>query len=223
MCFSAKASFISSGILALIGAATLYKGRGKKVDILGCIPLIFAAQQAAEGIIWNGFNSGFPYALSCRICAYFFVFCAYIFWPIATPALLYRFEKNPHKKQRMSYALFSGVTVALMSLVGAYTMGIEYKVVHHHIVYSIATPVVSEGVRATIYGVGLALYAFATIGALCISTIPDLWIFTSIVATGFAVSLIFYYLAFTSIWCFFAALASCALYVIVVRNNKQNH
>lgn len=219
MCFSAQASFIASGVLGTIGLVTSYRGWGKKIDLLAIIPFCFAIQQASEGFVWlgiNGHNTLYPYT---RFAASIFLFFAYIFWPIATPALLYWFEKNPRRKELLCYALFSGITVAIIALIGMFTGGIDYAAINHHIVYWLAHPIVAGYWLNVVYGIGIVLYASATIGALCVSTIPLLWMFTTIVAAGFVTSLLFYYLAFTSIWCFFAALASCTLYGIVARNS----
>lgn len=219
MCFSAKASFVASGVLGVIGLATSYRGWGKKIDLLAIIPFCFAIQQASEGFVWLGINAGNPSHLTARFGAYIFLFFAYIFWPIITPTLLYCFEKNLRRKELLCYALFSGVVVAIIAMIGIFTGGIEYAAINHHIVYRLAHSIINGPVLNLVYGLGILLYACATIGALCISTIPLLWMFTVIVATGFLTSLVFYYLAFTSIWCFFAALASCTLYGIVARNS----
>lgn len=52
MCFSAPASFALSGILTGFGAASIKQSSSRSRRLFAAIPLLFAAQQAAEGIVW---------------------------------------------------------------------------------------------------------------------------------------------------------------------------
>ncbi|MFA6920729.1 MAG: hypothetical protein WC216_02715 [Gallionella sp.] len=52
MCFSPHASFAAAAVLTLIGVVTLGKPRVKGEWLLAALPLIFAAQQLTEGILW---------------------------------------------------------------------------------------------------------------------------------------------------------------------------
>src|SRR5690242_9093334 len=51
MCFSVGASFTASGILAVIGGFALVRAP-KYYRALAAIPLLFALQQFAEGVVW---------------------------------------------------------------------------------------------------------------------------------------------------------------------------
>ena len=52
MCFSASASFLAASLLLVTGIYALKKVKSKKQIPLALIPLFFAFQQAAEGVIW---------------------------------------------------------------------------------------------------------------------------------------------------------------------------
>lgn len=52
MCFSAEANFIVGGSLIIVGAAIIKKVRNDKDLPVALIPLIFAAQQITEGLLW---------------------------------------------------------------------------------------------------------------------------------------------------------------------------
>lgn len=57
MCFSAEASFIASGGLAVIGGVSLVMAK-KEDKLLAVIPLLFSVQQAFEGVQWLYLDSG---------------------------------------------------------------------------------------------------------------------------------------------------------------------
>jgi hypothetical protein len=52
MCFSATASFTLSGILIGVGTASVVRSSSPSHRLLAAAPLLFGAQQAAEGVIW---------------------------------------------------------------------------------------------------------------------------------------------------------------------------
>ena len=73
MCFSAPASFIASGGLAVLGGVSFVTAK-KEDKILAAIPILFAIQQFCEGIQWIYLNSG----SSSLIAGYLFLFFAFI-------------------------------------------------------------------------------------------------------------------------------------------------
>ena len=58
MCFSAGASFAGGAVLSVVGIATQGKVRKPKQRLFAVIPLLFALQQFAEGILWITLKSG---------------------------------------------------------------------------------------------------------------------------------------------------------------------
>ncbi len=51
MCFSAQASFGASAVLGIMGIYALRKAKQQE-RFLAMVPLLFAIQQACEGIVW---------------------------------------------------------------------------------------------------------------------------------------------------------------------------
>ena len=92
MCFSAGASFVASGGLAIVGVASL-KVAKKEERIIALIPLAFALQQAIEGVQWLSLQSGCP---SLPL-GYGFLFFAFIFWPVYVPLTVYLLDKKKRK------------------------------------------------------------------------------------------------------------------------------
>ena len=79
MCFSAEASFIASGGLAVAGGASL-KVAKKEQRLIALIPLLFAIQQAIEGMQWLYLYRG----TSSLKLAYAFLFFGFVFSNIST-------------------------------------------------------------------------------------------------------------------------------------------
>lgn len=52
MCFSAGASFAGALVLGATGVATLKTNRSADSRLFASVPVIFALQQAAEGLVW---------------------------------------------------------------------------------------------------------------------------------------------------------------------------
>lgn len=93
MCFSAKASFIATGLLVPLGAAAIEiawaKGQRRMVP-LAMVPLVFGVQQACEGVLWLGLEAqplasiGEPPA-GMVWASLAFLFFSYAFWPLWMP------------------------------------------------------------------------------------------------------------------------------------------
>nr|QIQ10879.1 hypothetical protein OJOKFFHK_00022 [uncultured bacterium] len=68
MCFSAEASFIGAGALAVIGTATLKTSYNTKNLLWMCIPLLFAVQQFCEGVVWLELRGTIPHSAFYSVC-----------------------------------------------------------------------------------------------------------------------------------------------------------
>ena len=54
MCFSATADFAAAAVVGAVGVATLAQVREPRMWALASLPLLFAAHQAVEGVVWLG-------------------------------------------------------------------------------------------------------------------------------------------------------------------------
>ncbi|CAN5191033.1 hypothetical protein BH09DEP1_BH09DEP1_7460 [soil metagenome] len=213
MCFSAQASMISAVILAAIGMATLKKAYPhKELYPFGAVPLFFAIQQAFEGLVWTGFsqnNSGYIYHGSLG-----FLFFALIFWPIWIPFSLYRLEQKPKKKRILGWlALFGLLYSLLVLLLGCCSF--TTLISQHHLEYTV------PGLNAHPYILSIG-YLIATVVPFFIATYHMIWILGLSLFFAFITSAIMFAGTITSIWCFFAAILSLLVWVIV-RNLAQQH
>jgi hypothetical protein len=87
MCFSATASFAVAVALACVGAASMARNPSPRGRMLAAIPLVFAAQQATEGIVWLTVSGSAHVSLQPLAVDAFLAF-ALIVWPLWFPGAL---------------------------------------------------------------------------------------------------------------------------------------
>jgi hypothetical protein len=197
MCFSASASFIASGGLAALGGASLVTAK-KEDKILALIPLLFAAQQLFEGIQWLYLAKG----SSSLFAGYGFLFFAFVLWPIYVPSAVFALDRK--RRALLSAFIFIGAAVAayFISLVPTHSLSIHRF--PSCITYSFDFP---------FGGIVTALYMVAIFGPLLVSSRRVFRCYGAAIMVLAAISWRFYAVAFTSVWCFFAAVVSSMFFV----------
>lgn len=201
MCFSASASFIASGVLAIIALLSIASVKDSRFYLLACIPLFFSLQQFCEGLIWV---YGYPLA------AQSFLFFALGVWPIAIPSAFALIEMQGKMKRQLEILSVLGAALSTYLLVSLALKPLVFSAQGCHIVYDI-TPLYP----LTLWLVGI-LYVFCTIAPFFISTQPYTTIFGGLVAFSCIVSALLFTHYFTSVWCFFAAVLS-GMTLLVIR------
>jgi hypothetical protein len=199
MCFSAPASFIASGGLAALGGASLAVAK-KEDKVLAAIPLAFAVQQGIEGIQWLHLNAG---SMSSAA-AYGFLFFAYMVWPIYVPAAVYVLDKE--RRKIMRWFLFLGTIVAAYSLIMLATQSLEVHRLNECIAYTFNIPF------GNFFDIA---YLVAVFAPLLVSSREIFRWFGVVVAFLAIIAWLFFAFAFTSVWCFFAAIVSAMFFVYI--------
>lgn len=219
MCFSATASFTAGLALIVCGIAALKCARDKRLKMIAAIPIIFGVQQLVEGMVWVSFlNPNFePIRM---IASYLFLACAGIVWPIWVPLAIARFD-TAHNFKRYLPSLIAGSLYALLFIACAlfYPMAVATKC---NIIYHF------DFTHSALYAWGTyvnaltsLIYIIATIVPFAITRNKTLWFLGIVAAVSYAASLWFYYEAFISVWCFFAALISILIYGFVYNESKK--
>lgn len=207
MCFSAQASFIASGGLAVLGGTSLVIAK-KEDRILAAIPLLFAIQQAFEGVQWLYLNSG----SSSLFAGYGFLFFAFVVWPIYMPTLVYFLDTK--KQKILKWFLILGVLVAFYFIGLALTQSLEIDKLKSCVSYTFGYPIIN------MYFVMVA-YLVAVFGPMFVSSRKILRWFGLVSALLAFISWIFYAVNFTSVWCFFAAIMSSIFFIYIKWKNKS--
>ena len=208
MCFSASASFTASWFLAIIGATALIKIKKSTQIMLATVPLLFAAQQGIEGLLWLSFFYD-TLASWQSVFTYGFLFFAFIVWPIWIPLSLWLQEQNPFRKKILFLFAMIGIITSLALIGWLLYAGTAVSIVSCHIWYQAEIPL-------AFYYLGTALYISATVGSFFNSSIAHAKLFGCALAFSYLVSYYWYYQVLVSVWCFFAALLSAALLIILI-------
>lgn len=212
MCFSAQASFLAAGVLTFLGALALKRNRIKKAIAFAAIPLLFAIQQTAEGLLWFSFSYNWP--MVTQYAPYVFLFFAFFIWPLYIPISLALIETHSYIKKHLTIISMLGFVVSLylFSYIGLH--GATAEALNCHIYYNVTIPA-SDDIIGTI------LYLMCTVVPFLLSSVKYMKTFGLMLAISYLISFQFYYYHIISIWCFFAALLSSFVYVIINELNKQ--
>lgn len=205
MCFSASASFVASGGLAVVGAATLHVAP-KRRRLLALIPFAFAVQQAFEGVQWLYLDRG----TTCAAAGYGYTFLAFAFWPIFIPSLVYTFDRAG--RPLVKWFLGLGIVVGLWNLFALGTGTLTITVASSRIAYWL---------DVTWGPIGVVLYVLALCGSLFASRIRAFRWFGLVVLATAVTSYVWFRPGFPSVWCYFAALLSGLVFFYAARHQAR--
>jgi len=195
MCFSAPASIIAGVVTSGVGVFSLRSVRQKREIPLALIPLLFGIQQFIEGGIWLSFS----HPLLNQVLTYIYILYAHIWWPVFVPLAIFLVEDNKIAKRILFILMLIGFGFGIYLTVFKLMGPVSSSVVNNCIVY-----VGNNQISEMVFG----FYMLAT----CISCFISSHIFIRIFGIGIIIaayiSYLFYAYAFTSVWCFFAAIIS---------------
>lgn len=219
MCFSAPVSFAAAALLIPAGVYTLRIAWQSDRRLLGlaAFPLFFGIQQLIEGLLWLNL-AGF-YAEYTQASALGFLFFVYLFWPVFVPLAARALdERLLPRRVLLAMALVAGVLGLLLyaSLLRGQA-DLHISIVQHSIFYqhrALFDLHWSDWVVRTLYALVVTLPLLA-------SNAVALRIFGALIALSLALSAMYFDHAFTSVWCFFAAILSLALIRLLRANVTQ--
>jgi hypothetical protein len=201
VCFSATASFITAAVTGIAGVATISRVQDARALPLAAIPLIFASQQALEGMLWLTLPVS-PDGPVSSLLTQLFLIVSLVFWPVFAPFAAHQVEPDRSRRLVMIGCIVVGIAVAAYFLTTTLAMPRTACISGGHIVYF-------TGVSAPL-PIG-SLYLLATGIALLLSSHRAVALLGAIVVIGSIVSYFLYWDALVSVWCFFAAGASGVL------------
>lgn len=212
MCFSAPVSFGASAFVATAGVLAIRAATRNTERPLACVPLLFAAQQLIEGVLWLILPSQGATPFSQGLTQAYAAFIG-IVWPVLIPLSIGLVEPSLKRRRLIEIVLLIGVVVAAYTLAILLRYGVSVHIANQCLVYQ--NPL----------GGGLlidATYLIATCAAFFISSHMSVkWMGAANVA-GFIVAYTFYHLNYPSVWCFFAALMSALIYLYFRRQRVSS-
>lgn len=215
MCFSAATSFTLAGVLGGAGTASIALNRSRSYRLVAAIPMIFAVQQASEGVIW--LTIGDPaHALLQHLAVTAFVAVAVVIWPIWCPVSLWLAERDPGRRRVLAVLSGIGVVGAACALFLLLRWHPVAAVAGHSIRYDHA-----RSHEAWIGRVNLLIYLIPTVVPFFVSTMR----LARTIGVAFVASLALTFVierdTLTSVWCFFAAILS-GLVLVAVRQAPRD-
>lgn len=212
MCFSAEASFGSGIILSVAGVAALRNASEPRRSFFAAIPLLFAAQQITEGLLWLSLENSIDENLQ-HVFTWCFIFFAQVLWPFWVPYSILKWNEEKLVRGRLVLLTIIGALVSAYLAFCLLYFPVTSKVEGAHIRYIQLYPQVPG------YFSGV-LYVVATVAPLLL--MRDVWMIVlgCLVFASYIITAIFYAEFVVSVWCYFAAVLSGIIYFIV-RNRKK--
>jgi hypothetical protein len=173
-------------------------------------PVLFAAQQFVEGLIWLDLAGSEPSAWRPLLVNVFQGY-AEVFWPTFAPLAVLLMEPDRRRWWLIFGCLVIGVCLSVYLLVAMIGNPYAATLWQGHLVYW-------NGHR---YPVGIEWpYVLATTISLMLSSHPAVRLLGAVILVAFAVAYLAFRLAYISVWCFFAAIASALVYLHIRQASK---
>lgn len=202
MCFSATSSFLATGVIAVIGIATLRHVREPRSLLFASVPMLFALHQFCEGLVWLGLNGRIGQVALGHVVFLFMLYAQGIL-PLLMPAAVVLMEPTGWRRGAIMTLTLVGSVVCAWDVYGLVAFPSTASVDHHSIVYANAL---------TANLVISCLYILATCGALLLSTHHVVRAYGVVNIIVLSIVEVVKANAFASVWCFYAAIMSIMIY-----------
>jgi len=212
MCFSAGASFTAGAVLAVAGIATLREAHKPSQTLFAVIPLIFGIQQLAERCLWLTLQNGDHFIIQ-KISTFVYLTAAVIIWPVLLPLAILLMEEMGKKRRTLKILLVTGIALALYYACWLYFFKITPQILDCHIFYKNASP-------HSLMIPTFLIYLAVTLSPLFVSSVKRMYLLGILMFLSCGVAVIFYTKFVTSVWCFFAAVISVVIFLILRGMNK---
>jgi hypothetical protein len=177
---------------------------------LALIPLIFAGQQAIEGGVWLGLDQA-PEPVWIGLLANSFMVFALVVWPVWAPFSVSLVEGDHRRRLAIAVILALSLPLAYVGLRNIWMQPYDVCVLESRLSYS-------SGLLYSPFE--MALYVLCTCGPFLLSSSRALRSFGAILVAGLIISTSLYLLAFISVWCFFAAIASLTIPLFLAETSR---
>lgn len=178
--------------------------------LFACTPLLFCFHQTAEGFLWLSLKNP-DFVSWYKPALYGYSFISQPIWPIWVPLTIWLMETDRRRKKILYYFLLLGSAASLYMFYCLITYDISAVAEKGHIRYYRDFPYLN--IMRPINFITIAVTPF-------LSTLRH----TKLLAGAMMASLILSYFFFTnfliSVWCFFAAILSLLIILVVNANRK---
>ena len=207
MCFSVEADLIAGAVLAPLGVLSLAQVRSPREVLLASLPLLFAAHQLVEALVWAGFDGDVSATVAHRAALAYAIFALAIM-PTLVPLAVLLVVDGPHRRRIWPF-LGVGIAVSVVMARVLVDPGLT----------------VSQHPHAIGYYVGFdgddwfwtSLYIVAVVGGCLASGERLIQAFGIANLVGLTVVGLAYVEAFASLWCVYAAFSSVLILAHMLR------
>ncbi len=214
MCFSPVASFSASAVLLTAGVIAIKESKFTVKLPFAVIPVFFAIQQFAEGILWLALEN--PEHANWRSPAtYIFLIFAQVLWPFWVPFSIYMMEKKQPAKNILKILSLLGGMLSVILLYRIIVSPVSAGIDCNHIYYNLIIPH-SFIIPTDIF------YLSAVLVPPFISSLKKTSLLGVIMIFSLIISQIFYTRALISVWCFFSAILSVVVIYILYKIPKSD-
>lgn len=212
MCFSASASFITSAVLFAGGVAAVKFSTNKRQLPFAVIPFIFSLQQFSEGMLWLSLS--LPEFSGYKVTSMFaFLIIAQVVWPTWVPFSIYINEKKKKQKKILSALLIIGILVSVALGYGLLKFPVDAGIRNYHIGYFLDVPNQYRLIPGLLYFIPTVFPAF-------VSSAKYMRSFGIAILLSFLATKIFFPENVISVWCYFAALLTISV-VVILKNQVE--
>jgi hypothetical protein len=210
MCFSAEGSFaVSAALLTVGGAAVARAPRGYR--LLAGVPVLFGAQQAAEGVVWVTLDDtrGLAHLIAVRA----FLVVAIMVWPSFLSFALARMEQDAQRRRTLLLLFAMGVVLSAYAAALLLRFPPVARVAGHSIRYDYTG---SDDVRWNL--LYLMAYLVPTVVPFFVSSMSLAKASGAVLLGSLLLTTALQRGALTSVWCFLAAIFSGVLLMAIRRD-----
>jgi hypothetical protein len=202
MCFSVEADLIAGAALLPVAALSLREVRRWHEVPFASLPAVFAAHQLIESLVWAQQDGDVSPGVG-HLAALIYVFIAWPLLPALIPLSVALLEPRATRRRTASFIAIGLIVAGYLAYV---VLARPVVVVVHPHALEYQTGVVHPLLWAV-------LYIVAIVGALMTSSHRLVVVFGVLNLIGLIVVALYYFEAFTSLWCAFAALASLMVWL----------
>ncbi|MEN8250997.1 MAG: DUF6629 family protein [Bacteroidota bacterium] len=213
MCFSAEVSFGASAVITSVGVIAIKMSTDKKQLFFAMIPLLFGIQQFFEGWLWVALQN-MEYSAAGDLSKYGFLIFAELIWPIWIPVSIWLIEKEKRRKLLIFLSLILGILVSVFFGYQLIIYEVTAHIDQHHIFYTVG-PYTSDRWSSGI------IYLLPAAFPFIFSSNKQINYLGILMLLFFVVSKIFFIQYMISVWCFFAAVLSIYIYLVLKMQNSS--
>jgi hypothetical protein len=202
VCFSPEGDLVAGIVVVAIGVdACRHLGDNKEYLFVAGLPLLLGLHQITEAFVWWGLQGKVSPAVG-NVAMWAYLLFAMVALPIIAPLLVLSIERTPARRWRIAPFVALGAVAAGILLVTMLRSHPTASIGEYHLAYVLG---LSQGVLV------VGLYIVATCGSMLASGFRHVFWFGVSNLVVIAVLARLSADGFTSLWCFYAALASGAI------------